>query len=255
MRFWRVAAAGGPAWARGDDGELRLLDAAPWDGARETGAALPLAGAPLLAPAEPSKIVAIGLNYRDHAAERNKPVPQEPLIFLKPPTAVIGPGQSIRKPAWAGRVDHEAELAIVVGRRASRLASPEAARECIFGALCCNDVTAREMQDRDVQFTRAKGFDTFAPLGPCLVTDLDLRDLAVEGRVNGDVRQRSRTSQLVFTPEYLVWYVARVMTLLPGDIISTGTPAGIGPLADGDRVEVEVEGVGTLTNPVVASPD
>lgn len=252
MRYWRALTAEGPRWARGDDGELRLLDAAPWESPREVGRALPLAGATLLAPATPSKIVAIGLNYRDHAAERGKPVPQEPLIFIKPATTVIGPGAAIVKPGWAGRVDHEAELAVVVGRRAHRLASPEAARECIFGALCCNDVTARELQDRDVQFTRAKSFDTFAPLGPCLVTGLDLRDLQVEGRVNGQVRQRSRTSQLVFPPEYLVWFVARVMTLLPGDIISTGTPAGIGPLAEGDQVEIEVEGVGVLANPVVA---
>ncbi len=255
MKFWRVQTADGARWARGDDGELRLLEGAPWERPRETGASLALDGATLLAPATPSKIVAIGLNYRDHAAERGKPVPREPLIFIKPSTCVIGPGAVIRKPAWAGRVDHEAELAIVIGQAAHKLASPEAARAHIFGALCANDVTARELQERDVQFTRAKGFDTFGPLGPCLVSGLDLSDLAIEGRVSGQVRQRSRTSQLVFSPEYLVFYVARVMTLLPGDIISTGTPAGIGQLHDGERVEVEVEGVGTLSNTVVEVPD
>ncbi len=251
MRFGRLATPGGPRWARVDGDRLLLLGGAPWDDPREDGQSLPLAGAPLLAPATPSKIVAIGLNYRDHAQERGKPVPQEPLIFIKPSTTVIGPGAAIRKPAWAGRVDHEAELAIVIGRAASRLPSPEAARAHIFGALCANDVTARELQDRDVQFTRAKSFDSFCPLGPWLVTGLDLGDLAIEGRVNGNVRQKSRTSQLVFGPEHLVWFVARVMSLLPGDIISTGTPAGIGPLAPGDTVEVEIEGLGVLSNPVI----
>jgi 2-keto-4-pentenoate hydratase/2-oxohepta-3-ene-1,7-dioic acid hydratase in catechol pathway len=251
MRYSRVATDGGPAWARADGERLRLLTAAPYAGGLETGTTVDRRAARLLAPAEPSKIVAVGLNYKDHAAERNKPVPREPLIFLKPPSAIIGPGEPIRRPAWAGRIDHEAELGIVIGRTAHDLPSAEAARGHVFGALCVNDVTARELQDRDVQYTRAKGFDTFCPLGPELVTELELADLAVEGRVNGDVRQKSRTSQLVFPPEYLVYFVSRVMTLLPGDIISTGTPAGIGPLAEGDRVEVEVEGIGILANPVL----
>lgn len=257
MKFYRVDMAGGARWARldGERQRLCLLEGAPWNGPQETGEELPLAGAPLLAPATPTKIVAVGLNYRDHAAERGKPVPREPLFFLKPPSAVIGPGAPIRKPAWVGRVDHEAELAVVVGRTASRLPSPEAARAHIFGALCANDVTARELQERDVQFTRAKGFDSFCPLGPCLVAGLDLGALGVEGRVNGQVRQKSTTAQLVFPPDYLLWYVARVMTLLPGDIIITGTPAGIGPLAHGDRVEVEVQGVGVLSNPVLEVPE
>jgi 2-keto-4-pentenoate hydratase/2-oxohepta-3-ene-1,7-dioic acid hydratase in catechol pathway len=204
----------------------------------------------LLAPVLPSKIVAIGLNYKDHAAERGKPLPAEPLIFLKPPSAVIGPGETIRRPAWAGRVDHEAEMGIVIGRAARDLPGPEEARGHVLGALCVNDVTARDLQDKDVQFTRAKGFDTFCPLGPCIATGLDLANLEVVGRVNGVVRQKSRTDQLIFDAFHLVWFVSRVMTLLPGDIISTGTPAGIGPLASGDVVEVEVEGVGVLRNPV-----
>jgi 2-keto-4-pentenoate hydratase/2-oxohepta-3-ene-1,7-dioic acid hydratase in catechol pathway len=250
MKYYRIQTSQGPAWARQDGGALRLLVGAPWQNPRDRPERLAFAEARLLAPATPSKIVAMGLNYKDHAAERGKPLPKEPLLFLKPPSAVIGPGEVIRKPAWAGRVDHEAELGLVIGSTAFNLASPEAAREHIFGVTCVNDVTARELQDQDVQFTRAKGFDTFCPLGPCLSTDLDLADLKVEGRVNGALRQRSSTRQLIFSPEYLVYFVSRVMTLLPGDIISTGTPAGIGPLAEGDQVEVEVEGVGVLSNPV-----
>ncbi len=250
MKFYRIATPQGPQWAREEGSGLRLLAGDPYAAVRDREQRLSFAEARLLAPATPSKIVAIGLNYKDHAAERGKPLPKEPLLFLKPPTAVIGPGDAIRKPAWAGRVDHEAELGIVIGKTAFDLESPEAARDHIFGATCVNDVTARELQEKDVQFTRAKGFDTFCPLGPCLATDLDLSDLKVEGRVNGAARQRSSTRELIFSPEYLVYYVSRVMTLLPGDIISTGTPAGIGPLADGDQVEVEVEGVGILRNTV-----
>ena len=250
MKFYRIATPQGPQWAREEGDGLRLLAGDPFGAARDREQRLSFAEARLLAPATPSKIVAIGLNYKDHAAERGKPLPQEPLIFLKPASAVIGPGEAIRKPVWAGRVDHEAELGIVIGKLAFNLESPEAARDHIFGATCVNDVTARDLQERDVQFTRAKGFDTFCPLGPCLATDLDLSDLKVECRVNGAVRQHSSTRELIFAPEYLVYYVSRVMTLLPGDIISTGTPAGIGPLAEGDQVEVEVEGVGVLRNTV-----
>ncbi len=251
-RYYRVAAGDGPRWAVEEDGErLRLLDGAPWAGGAPTHDAVDRRTARLLAPATPSKIVAIGLNYRDHAMERNKPIPKEPLIFLKPETAVIGPGEAIRRPSWAGRVDHEAELGIVIGRTTYDLPSPAAAAAHVFGAVCVNDVTARELQDKDVQFTRAKGFDTFCPVGPCVATGLDLGALTVTGRVNGQVRQRSTTGQLIFPVDHLVWFVSRVMTLRPGDIISTGTPAGIGPLLPGDTVEVEVDGVGILRNPVV----
>ena len=249
MRYYRVATDAGPAWAREEAGALRLLEGDPFTGATDRRETLPLTGARLLAPATPSKIVAVGLNYRDHAAERGKPLPSEPLIFLKPPSAVIGPGEAIRRPAWAGRVDHEAEMGIVVGRAAHDLSSPEAASAHILGAVCVDDVTARELQDRDAQFTRAKGFDTFCPVGPCIATGLDLGRLRVEGRVNGEVRQKSSTQELIFPAEYLVWFISRVMTLLPGDIISTGTPSGIGPLEAGDVVEVE--GVGVLRNPVI----
>ncbi len=253
MRLYRVAMQDGPAWAREDAlGQLRLLSGDPFSGTRDREQTLALDAARLLPPVTPSKIVAIGLNYKDHAVERGASLPKEPLMFLKPETAVIGPGESIRIPAWAGRVDHEAEMGIVIARETQELASPEAARERILGAVCVNDVTARELQDKDVQFTRAKGFDTFCPIGPCLATGLELGDLAVSGRVNGVLRQSSRTSQLIFPPDYLVWFVSRVMSLRPGDIISTGTPAGIGPLKPGDIVEVEIEGVGVLRNPVTA---
>jgi 2-keto-4-pentenoate hydratase/2-oxohepta-3-ene-1,7-dioic acid hydratase in catechol pathway len=251
VKYYRVVTPTGPAWAREDGARLRLLSGAPWtEDAQDQMETLEADEARLLAPVAPSKIVAIGLNYMDHAQERGKPVPTEPLIFLKPPSSLIGPGETIRRPAWAGRVDHEAEMGIVIGKKAYDLPSPEAAAGHVFGAVCVNDVTARELQDKDVQFTRAKGFDTFCPVGPCLVTELDLGDLSVVGRVNGEVRQASRTDQLIFPPAHLVWFVSRVMTLLPGDIISTGTPAGIGPLAAGDVVEVEVQGVGILKNPV-----
>ena len=250
MRYYRIAGADGPVWAREDGDRLRLVSGDPFRATNDAGVTVGRDEARLLAPVLPSKIVAIGLNYKDHAAERGKPLPAEPLIFLKPPSAVIGPGETIKRPAWAGRVDHEAEMGIVIGRTAHDLPSPESARGHILGALCVNDVTARDLQDMDVQFTRAKGFDTFCPLGPCIATGLDLGNLAVVGRVNGVVRQKSRTDQLIFDAFHLVWFVSRVMTLLPGDIISTGTPAGIGPLAPGDVVEVEVEGVGVLRNPV-----
>jgi len=189
------------------------------------------------------------LNYRDHAKERGKPLPSEPLIFLKPPSAVAASGEPILLPAGVGRVDHEAELAIVIGRTARNLAVASAG-EAILGYTCFNDVTAREVQDREIQYTRAKGFDTFAPMGPWVETELDPSDLAVEGKVNGVVRQSSRTRQLVFPPAFLVAFVSRIMTLFPGNVIATGTPAGIGPLVDGDTVEIAIEGIGTLTNPV-----
>ncbi|MGE0452895.1 MAG: fumarylacetoacetate hydrolase family protein [Vicinamibacteria bacterium] len=251
MRFYRVEGANGPCWAREDGPGLRLLDGDPWAGVGDRALTIGLDEARLLAPVTPSKIVGIGLNYRDHAEERGKPAPKEPLVFLKPPSSVIGPGEPIRHPGWPGRVDHEGELGIVIGRRAKDLASPEAGAAHILGAVCVNDVTARELQDKDVQFTRAKGFDGFCPVGPCLVTGLELRALDVACRVNGELRQRSNTRELIFDPGYLVWFVSRVMTLLPGDMISTGTPAGIGPLVPGDSVEVEVEGIGVLRNPVL----
>lgn len=197
----------------------------------------------------PSKIVCVGLNYKDHAAEQNKPLPKEPMIFMKPSTAVIRTGEVIRIPPGVGRVDHEAELGVVIGKRAYRVPK-ERAFEYVLGVTCVNDVTARELQSKDVQYTRAKGFDTFAPIGPSIATGYDGRPLQVEAIVNGQVRQSSSSAQLIFPVDHLIWFVSSVMTLLPGDIIATGTPSGIGPLKAGDTVTIRIEGVGELTNTV-----
>lgn len=204
----------------------------------------------LLAPIIPSKVVAVGKNYAEHAEEMGSDLPDEPVIFLKPSTAVIGPGDPIPIPSGAGQVDHEGELALVVGRVARRVRAEDASR-FVLGYTCGNDVTARDLQRKDGQWTRAKGFDGFCPLGPWVETQLDPSDLWVECRVNGQVRQAARTSQMQFGPAELLEFVSRVMTLLPGDVILTGTPAGVGPIVPGDRVEVEVEGIGVLSNPVV----
>jgi 2-keto-4-pentenoate hydratase/2-oxohepta-3-ene-1,7-dioic acid hydratase in catechol pathway len=203
----------------------------------------------VLAPVLPSKIVCVGLNYRDHAAEQNKPLPAEPLLFIKPSTCVIGHGAAIESPVWAGRVDHEAELGVVIRRRAKNVPAAKA-YDYILGLTCVNDVTARDLQNKESQYTRCKGFDTFGPVGPCIAMGLDGRDLQVQAFVNGGVRQNSRTRELIFTIPELVEFISSVMTLLPGDIISTGTPSGIGPIRPGDQVTIHVEGVGALTNPV-----
>ena len=205
----------------------------------------------LLPPVSPSKIVAIGLNYRDHATEMAKPLPAEPLMFLKPSTAVIGPEAEIAPPPGAGRVDHEAELGVVIGRRA-RHVSTTSALDYILGLTCINDVTARDLQRKDVQYTRAKGFDTFAPVGPCIALGLDPSALDVECWVNDARRQASNTRQLIFSVPEIIAFASSVMTLLPGDVIATGTPSGVGPLADGDRVMVKVQGIGELRNTVSA---
>jgi 2-keto-4-pentenoate hydratase/2-oxohepta-3-ene-1,7-dioic acid hydratase in catechol pathway len=208
-------------------------------------------GLRLRAPVSPSKIVCIGFNYKDHAAEIGTALPAEPLLFIKPSTAVIGPGDAIRLPPGIGRVDHEAELGVVIGRRAHRV-SRARAWDYIRGVTCVNDVTARELQKRESQFTRSKGFDTFAPIGPCVAVGGNGEPRAIEGWVNAERRQASNTKHLLFVIEYLVEFITFVMTLEPGDIISTGTPEGIGPLTAGDTVTVKIEGVGELTNPVAA---
>ncbi len=203
----------------------------------------------ILSPVLPGKVVGIGLNYKDHAAEQGKPLPPAPMVFLKPATAVIAPGDPILLPAGVGRIDHEAEMALVISRRASRVPATRAP-EFILGVTCANDVTARDLQNKGVQFSHVKGYDTFAPLGPCIAVGLDPGDLAVEGWVNGVRRQGSRTRELIFSAAELVAYISDIMTLEPGDVISTGTPSGIAPLVDGDTVTVRVEGVGELTNTV-----
>jgi 2-keto-4-pentenoate hydratase/2-oxohepta-3-ene-1,7-dioic acid hydratase in catechol pathway len=250
-RIYRIEQNGRPEYVCQNDDETgwRRLDGDPF-GAYTTGPAIVDGGARVLAPVQPSKIVAVGLNYRDHAREMNKPLPDEPLLFLKPSTAVIGPNDSIVMPSQAGRVDYEAELGIVIRKRAKAVAAAEAA-QYILGLTCVNDVTARDLQARDVQYTRAKGFDTFAPIGPCIVVGLDGSALDVESSVNGERRQASNTRHLIFGLHHLVEFISSVMTLLPGDVIATGTPSGVGPVALGDRVVVKVEGIGELVNEVV----
>lgn len=216
-----------------------------------TGERVPLADVRLLAPVIPrSKIVGIGRNYAEHATELGHEVPPEPLMFLKPNTSVLGPADAVVLPRDSSEVHHEAELAVVIGRLCKDV-PPERAAEVIIGYTCADDVTARDLQRSDGQWARAKGFDTFCPLGPWLVTALDPSDLAVECRVNGEVRQRGRTSQMVHDVPALVASVSRAFTLLPGDVILTGTPAGVGPIVDGDQVEIEIEGIGTLRHGVV----
>jgi 2-keto-4-pentenoate hydratase/2-oxohepta-3-ene-1,7-dioic acid hydratase in catechol pathway len=204
----------------------------------------------LLAPVLPSKIVCVGRNYAAHAAELGNEVPKEPLIFLKPPSAVVGPGEAILLPPYSRQVEHEGELALVVGRRCSRLGEGADALAYLLGYTCLNDVTARDIQKAETLFDRAKGFDTFCPIGPFIETDLDPRDALVETRVNGALRQSGRTSLMIYPVASLVRWISRMMTLEPGDVIATGTPAGVGPLKDGDVVEISVGGVGQLQNPV-----
>lgn len=204
----------------------------------------------LLPPCLPSKIVALGVNYRSHGEEMNHRIPTEPLIFIKPSTSVIGTEDNIIYPESSQRVDYEGELGVVV-KSVTRHVSKEEAADYILGYTCVNDVTARDLQARDKQWTRAKGFDTFCPIGPCIETELDPTDLALETILNGEIKQQTRTSQLIFPVFELVSFISHVMTLLPGDIIATGTTSGIGPMQPGDIVEVRIEGIGTLRNYVV----
>ncbi|MDG4792600.1 fumarylacetoacetate hydrolase family protein [Micromonospora sp. WMMD1082] len=212
----------------------------------------------LLSPILPSKVVCVGRNYAEHAAEHGNEVPKEPLLFLKPSTSVIGPRDAIRLPEFSKQVEHEAELAVVIGAPGARRADRAAAERAIFGYTCANDVTARDLQRSDSQWTRAKGFDSFCPIGPWISTGLDVTDLEIRCEVGRDpeemeVRQLGRTRDMVFDVPALVSYVSHVMTLLPGDVVLTGTPAGVSPLTEGDTVSVRIEGIGELTNPVVSA--
>ena len=250
LRLYRIDDEGTPRYAAERDGRWRLVEGDIFGDFRE-GREIPSEGATLLAPWRRRRSSAsdstTGIT-RPRSASRCRP---SRCLFLKPSTSVIGPGEAIQSPLWAGRVDHEAELGVVIGRTAVNVRATKA-HEHILGLICVNDVTARELQKKDVQYTRAKGFDTFAPIGPCIAVGLEGRDLQVRGYVNGDLRQDSRTRELIFTVPELVEFISSVMTLLPGDIISTGTPAGIGPIRPGDSVTIHVEGIGALTNPVVA---
>jgi 2-keto-4-pentenoate hydratase/2-oxohepta-3-ene-1,7-dioic acid hydratase in catechol pathway len=250
FRLYRIQHAGTPLYAAEREGRWRLVDGDVFGTFRE-GPEISQDNIRILPPVSPSKIVCVGLNYKDHAAEQDKPLPAEPLLFIKPSTAVIGPGASIEAPLWAGRIDHEAELGVVIKKRASRVPMARA-HEYILGLTAVNDVTARDLQKKESQYTRCKGFDTFAPIGPCIAVGLEGKDLQVRAYVNGDLRQDSRTRELIFTIPELIEFITSIMTLLPGDVIATGTPSGIGPIRPGDSVTIHVEGVGALTNPVVA---
>jgi 2-keto-4-pentenoate hydratase/2-oxohepta-3-ene-1,7-dioic acid hydratase in catechol pathway len=227
-----------------NDGNLSLESSEP---------SIRLSDAQLLPPVAPSKIVCVGRNYHEHAAELGNPMPSEPLLFLKAPSTIIGDGAFIELPESSQRVEHEGELAVVIGRRCRRLPPDEDPLSYVLGYTCLNDVTARDLQRKDVQFTRGKSFDTFCPVGPHIVTGLDPSDLLVETRVNGRVRQSGRTAALAFPVPEIIRYISHAMTLEPGDLIATGTPAGVGPLVEGDVCEVEVEGVGVLRNAVRAA--
>jgi 2-keto-4-pentenoate hydratase/2-oxohepta-3-ene-1,7-dioic acid hydratase in catechol pathway len=220
-----------------------------------TGRSWPLSEVRLLPPIVPTKVVCQGRNYREHAAELNNPVPKEPLIFLKPPSSVIGPEEPILLPAISNRVDFEGEIAAVMGRTCSRLREEDDVAPYVLGYTCLNDVTARDLQKLDGRFTRAKGFDTFCPLGPVIETEFYLAGATVATFINGERRQFGRTTEMIFSVDAIIRWVSRIMTLEPGDVVATGTPAGVGPLASGDVVEVVVSGIGTLRNPVASRED
>jgi 2-keto-4-pentenoate hydratase/2-oxohepta-3-ene-1,7-dioic acid hydratase in catechol pathway len=227
------------------------IDGHPFGDIHRTDQRWAVADVRLLSPILPSKVVCVGRNYADHAAEHGSEVPKEPLLFLKPSTSVIGPQDAIRLPAQSKRVEHEAELAVVIGASGARRVDRASAQSTIFGYTCANDVTARDLQRSDGQWTRAKGFDSFCPLGPWIDTSVDVSDAEVRCEVNDEVRQLGRTKDMVFDVATLISYVSHIMTLLPGDVILTGTPAGVSPINSGDVVAVRIEGLGELRNPVL----
>jgi 2-keto-4-pentenoate hydratase/2-oxohepta-3-ene-1,7-dioic acid hydratase in catechol pathway len=212
---------------------------------------LPIASAHLLPPVEPSKIVCVGRNYREHAAELGNEVPSEPLLFFKPPSSLLEPGLTIRRPKLSQRVDHEGELGVIIRRKCYKLSAEDDVRSYMRGYTCVNDVTARDLQNKDGQWTRAKGFDTFCPVGPLVTDEIDpWSGVEVQTEVNGDVRQKGNTRDFIFTLDVIIRYISQAMTLCPGDLIATGTPKGVGPLHAGEVVSVKVAGVGTLSNAV-----
>ncbi|MEV6906934.1 fumarylacetoacetate hydrolase family protein [Amycolatopsis sp. NPDC051071] len=253
MRLARIAHPGGVAFASvegdGDDAQVLEIAEHPFGNPNFTGKRWPLADVRLLAPILPSKVIAVGRNYAKHAAEFGNEVPADPMLFIKPSTTVIGPNVPIRVPDGIGRVDFEGELAIVIGQPVKNVPAARAA-SVILGYTVANDVSARDLQKADGQWGRAKGFDTFCPLGPWIETSIDAAGLALKSEVDGVLKQDGRTSDLVHKIPELVEFVSGVMTLLPGDVILTGTPEGVGPIEDGQSVSITIEGIGTLTNPV-----
>jgi 2-keto-4-pentenoate hydratase/2-oxohepta-3-ene-1,7-dioic acid hydratase in catechol pathway len=251
-RFLPLSAPGsrthGPSYGLLDGDAVREIAGLPWDGWVEGHTIWDLKNVRLLSPCKPSKIVCVGRNYAAHAAEMGNDMPKEPLIFLKPPSSLIGPDEVIVLPKASNRIEHEGELGLIIGKKCSHLSEDADPLSFLLGYTCVNDVTARDLQKADVQFTRAKGFDTFCPTGPYIETQLNPRDVLVECRVNGATRQSGSTSQMAYPVAFLVRWISRIMTLYPGDLIATGTPAGVGPLVAGDTVEVSVAGVGVLRN-------
>ena len=229
---------------------VKVIQGNPFQKIRYSGALYQLSGVKLLAPSVPSKIVCLGVNYRSHAGEMNSPLPPSPLIFLKPPTAVIGPEDKIIYPAMSQRVDYEGELGIVIKKKTNHV-SPQSALDYVLGYTCFNDVTARDLQQRDGQWTRGKGFDTFAPFGPWIETDMDLTNAPIETWLNGQLKQKTTTADQIFKAPETISFISQVMTLLPGDVIATGTPGGIGPMQPGDTIEIKIAPIGVLRNYVV----
>lgn len=247
MRICRAQVGQDTFYALMEGDMLRRLEKDPFTGIQPGAKTYPLGEAKLLSPVQPSKVVCMGKNYADHAAEMGSDAPETPLIFIKPSTSVIGPEDGIDYPPDCTRLDYEAELAIIIGKRCRDVAK-ENYQDVIFGYTCLNDVTARDLQASDGQWTRGKSYDTFCPIGPWIETELDAKNVLVESRLNGKVCQSANTSILIHRLDEIVYFITRVMTLLPGDVIATGTPAGIGPMQKGDTIEIEVGGIGVLRN-------
>jgi len=253
MQLCRFELGGTKRWGMIEGELVRPLTGRPWDGIRIETGAVPLATLDLLPPCVPTKIVAVGLNYRAHAAEVGKPLPAEPLIFLKAPSALLPPGGTVSLPTQSAQVEHEGELALVIGRVAHHVGKADAL-DYVLGFTCLDDVTARDIQRREKTYARAKGFDTFCPVGPWLETEVpDPQDLDLELRVDGTVRQRGTTADMIFTVAEIISFVSSIMTLAPGDLITTGTPPGVGPLLPGNEVEVTISGIGTLRHGCTAA--
>lgn len=250
MKIVRFETGGTIRYGILEENSIIGLDGEPYDYINTSSMKFSLASSQLLAPCEPSKIVALGVNYRSHSDEMNSKLPEEPLMFLKPPSSVIGPDEAIVYPPSSERVDFEGELGVVM-KDVTKNVSKEDALDHVLGYTCLNDVTARDLQSRDKQWTRGKGFDTFCPFGPWIETEITPEKLHLQTRLNGDVRQDTDTSYLIFPVDVLISFISGVMTLLPGDVIATGTTAGVGPMQPGDTVEVEIEGVGVLKNTIV----
>jgi 2-keto-4-pentenoate hydratase/2-oxohepta-3-ene-1,7-dioic acid hydratase in catechol pathway len=250
MRLCRLEVAGNKRWGVIDGELVTLLASPPWDGIHRIGGASPLATAKLLPPCEPTKIVCVGLNFRAHAAEMGSPLPTEPVLFLKAPSALLAPGGTVVLPKQSQRVEYEGELALVIGKTAAHVPASQALSH-VLGYTCLDDVSARDIQKREKIYARAKGFDTFCPVGPWLETEIpDPQTLDIELRVNGKTRQKGNSGDMIFSIAEVIAFISDIMTLYPGDLITTGTPPGVGQLSSGDKVEVEISGIGVLRHSV-----